>query len=253
MMHTRSGLPIAVLLVSTIAQATQAQATQAQIESPAVLNKRVDLVLEKKDGAAARPMDPAHVFAEGDLIRFRLRSGVNGFLYVMNRGSSGKYEQLFPKSGENTDRSVKAGRAYVIPDPSTGWFRVQSPAGYETVYFLISPLDFGKSLPLAKAPPSAETGPTESANEQHEAADAFATATPRCDDELFRARGECLDQSGGLKPLRPGETLPGTLSQIPASVTSRDLVIVKGSNDTQVSSTEPFDGPVVYQFRIAHK
>lgn len=236
-MYMRHGFAIAAVA------AGMAQVAGAQKE--AVLNRRVDLVLEKKEGSSARPMDPAHVFAEGDLIRFRLRSGINGFLYVIDRGSSGKYEQLFPRSGENRDRSVKIGREYVIPDSDTGWFRVQAPAGYETVYFLVSPMDLGKSLPT-------RVPLTQSPGEQHDITDAFATATPRCDDQLFRARGECLDTNAGLKPVQQGEKLPERLSQIP-TVTSRDLVVVKDSNDTSISSTEPFDGPVIYHFRIAHK
>lgn len=236
-MHTRYAFGVAVLLPVLL--------HSAGAQQQAVLNPRVDLVLEKKEGNSARAMDPAHVFAEGDFIRFRLRSGVNGFLYVINRGSSGKYQQLFPADQENQDRSVKAGKEYLVPDSKDGWFRVQAPPGYENVYFLISPMDLGKSLPAATALP-------ESGDGHHPATDAFATATPRCDDEMFRARGECLDTGAGLKPLQQGEKLPETLSQVPAT-TSRDLVVVKGSNDTSVSSTEPFEAPVIYHFKIAHK
>jgi len=221
----------------------------AWAQTQAKLNRRYDLVLEKKDGTTVRVMDPAHVFDEGDLIRFRLRPGVNGYLYVLNHGSSGKYEQLFPRIGQSQGREVRAGRDYVIPDSESGWFKVQGPAGYETVYFLISPLDLGKSL-FAHAPEEpAQTKPdshSETADEK-----AFESATPRCDDELFRARGECLDSKAGLKPVQPGESLPSNLPQV--SVGTRDLVVVKESNDTSVSSTEPFDAPVVYHFRIAHK
>lgn len=236
-MHTRYAFGVAVLLAFSV------HVTEAQKQ--AVLNPRVDLVLEKKEGNSARPMDPAHVFAEGDFIRFRMRSGVTGFLYVINRGSSGKYQQLFPADQDNQNRSIKAGKEYLVPDSNAGWFRVEAPAGYENVYFLISPMDLGKSLPAGTQVP-------ESADEQRPATDPFATATPRCDDDLFRARGECLDTGAGLKPLKQGEKLPETLSQVPAA-TSRDLVVVKGSNDTSVSSTEPFDAPVIYHFKIAHK
>lgn len=244
MIRPKHGLALTALLVG------MAQIAGAQ--KGAALNPRVDLILEKKEGNTVRQMDPTHVFAEGDWIRFRVRSGINGFLYVMNRNSSGKYEQLFPRTGGSPERSVKAGKEYVVPDSEGGWFRVQAPAGYETVYFLVSPMDLGKSLP-ADAPGNEGTGEPHESSEQHEvAADAFATATPRCDDELFRARGECLDTSAGLKPVLPGEKLPVKFAQVP-TVTSRDLVVVKESNDTSVSSTEPFDAPVIYHFRIAHK
>ena len=234
MTHSKHGFALTALLVG------MAQMAGAQKE--AALSSRVDLILEKKEGNTIRQIDPTHVFAEGDWIRFRVRSGVNGFLYVMNRNSSGKYEQLFPRMGGSPERSIKIGKEYVVPDSEGGWFRVQAPPGYETVYFLISPMDLGKSLPAG----------AEAAGDGHEAADAFATATPRCDDELFRTRGECLDTNAGLKPVQQGEKLPDKFSQVPAA-TSRDLVVVKESNDTSVSSTEPFEAPVIYYFRIAHR
>ncbi len=218
-------------------------------QTQAKLNRRYDLILEKKDGSTVRTMDPAHIFDEGDLIRFRLRPGVNGYLYVLNHGSSGKYEQLFPRAGETQVREVRSGHDYVIPDSDTGWFRVQGPSGYEIVYFLISPLDLGRTLF-----PHAVEEPVPGKADSHDPTPdekAFETATPRCDDELFRARGECLDKNAGLKPVQPGESLPSSLP--PVSVGSRDLVIVKGSDDTAVSSTEPFDTPVIYHFKIAHK
>jgi len=36
-------------------------------------------------------------------------------------------------------------------------------------------------------------------------------------------------------------------------MTSRDLIVVDNAKDTSVSSTEPFEGPSIYRFRIAHK
>jgi hypothetical protein len=224
-------------------------AAAALAQTQAKLNRRYDLILEKKDGNTPRTVDPAHIFNDGDLIRFRLRPGVNGYLYVLNHGSSGKYEQLFPRAGSTQDREVRSARDYVIPDSDSGWFRIQGPAGYETVYFLISPMDLGKSLfPHAteeQAPPKEQTH-AETPDDK-----AFESATPRCDDELFRTRGECLDSKAGLKPVQPGESLPSSLP--PVSVGSRDLVIVKESSATAVSSTEPFDAPVIYHFKIAHK
>jgi hypothetical protein len=221
----------------------------ASAQTQAKLNHRYDLILEKKDGNTVRVMDPAHIFEQGDLIRFRLRPGVNGYLYVLNHGSSGKYEQLFPRIGQSEGREVRAGRDYVIPDSESGWFKIQGPAGYETVYFLISPLDLGRTLfahaPEEQAQPKPDSH-SETADEK-----AFESATPRCDDELFRTRGECLDAKAGLKPVQPGESLPSNMPQV--SVNSSDLVVVKESSDTAVSSTEPFDAPVVYHFKIAHK
>ncbi len=212
---------------------------QAQAE----LNHRIDLTLEKKEGASVRTVDPNYVFSAGDKIRFRLKSAVNGYLYVMDQGSSGSWQQLFPRDELAQSRRVASGKQYLVPASGSGWFQVAGPPGYDNVYFLVSPVDLGKSLP--------NSGRQQQSSTEDPAA-AFATATPRCDDELFRTHGECLDTHAGLKPIDKGETLPEKFSQF-SVMTSRDLIVVDNSKDTSVSSTEPFEGPSVYRFRIAHK
>jgi hypothetical protein len=215
-------------------------------QSQAEVNRRLDLVLEKKEAKGVKAVSAEFVFATGDKIRFRFRSAVNGYLYVMDQGSSGKWTQLYPRDELTQSRRVAAGKDYLVPASGTGWFQVTGPAGYDNVYFLISPMDLGKTLPAASRPLADDS------DAQAAAAAAFATATPRCDDELFRARGECLDTNAGLKPFGKDEKLPDKLSQLPAQ-TSRDLIVVDNANDTAVSSTEPFEAPSIFRFRIAHK
>ncbi|HWF48871.1 MAG TPA: DUF4384 domain-containing protein, partial [Bryobacteraceae bacterium] len=201
-------------------------------QSQAEVNRRLDLVLEKKEGNGVKAVSAEFVFTTGDKIRFRFRSAVNGYLYVMDQGSSGKWTQLYPRDELTQSRRVAAGKDYLVPASGSGWFEVTGPAGYDNVYFLISPMDLGKTLPAASRPQEDES------ESQTAAAAAFATATPRCDDDLFRARGECLDTNAGLKPLGKDEKLPEKLSQLP-SQTSRDLIVVDNAKDTTVSSTEP--------------
>jgi len=50
---------------------------------------------------------------------------------------------------------------------------------------------------------------------------------PRCNDEVFKARGECVDSGAGPKALAPGEALPRDLTEA-ANGASRDL---KFTND----------------------
>ncbi|HEY7303582.1 MAG TPA: DUF4384 domain-containing protein [Bryobacteraceae bacterium] len=230
------GCLVAGVLLALLPAAGRAQG-QAEV------NRRIDLVLEKKEGTSLRTVDPNYVFSGGDKIRFRLKSAVDGYLYVMNRGSSGSWQQLFPRDELAQSRRVTGSKQYLVPASGTGWFQVTGPPGYDNVYFLISPVDLGKS-------PSG-AGRQQSPSAEADAA-AFATATPRCDDELFRARGECLDTHAGLKPLDKGEALPDRFSQF-SGTTSRDLIVVDKAKDTSISSTEPFEGPSIYRFRIAHK
>jgi len=234
----RKFLSLALLAIAL----TSLASARAQTE----LKHRIDIILEKKEADSVRVMDPTHVFAEDDQIRFRLRSSLVGFLYVINQGSSGKFEQLFP--GENLDQSsqVAKEKEYLIPPSDRHWFKILGPPGYETVYFLVSPVDLGRWV----LKPSA--GVQALPSEQPHFDSAFAAATPRCDDELFRARGECLDSDAGIKVIPKGESLPERLPQIRIDA-SRDIVSVDGSKATSISSPQPFDEPAIYCFRIAHK
>jgi hypothetical protein len=78
------------------------------------------------------------------------------------------------------------------------------------------------------------------------------TLLPRCDDSIFRARGLCIDSSAGLRGIPETEALPENLKGVPRAK-SRELVIMRKEDSSLVSSPVPLTGPVVYQFRLAHK
>ena len=150
----------------------------------------MEIFLEKKDGAKVHLMDPGHVFKEGDLVRFRFRAAFPGFLYVINQSSSCKYTLLFPKDETGRDNHVQAAKDYMIPATEKGWFRIEGPPGYETVYFLVAPASLGGAppeyVPLPPPPPA-----TAAPFDVH----------PRCDDEIFKARGDCVDMDAGAQSL----------------------------------------------------
>jgi hypothetical protein len=77
---------------------------------------------------------------------------------------------------------------------------------------------------------------------------------PRCNDGIFKARGECIDSDAGPKSVAPGETLPRELNLMTdgASPASRDLKFTNTSSGSTVSSDVPLSGPVVYEFLLAH-
>ena len=69
--------------------------------------QRIKLIVEKQDGAAWKTVDSALVFAAGDKLRFRVSSTFAGFLYVMNHGTSGAYDLLFPRADTGADNSIE--------------------------------------------------------------------------------------------------------------------------------------------------
>jgi hypothetical protein len=197
----------------------------------AAAQQRLEITIEKREAGAWKVMDPGHVFQDGDQLRFRFKSSQPGFLYVVNEGTSGEQSTLFPSAEAGTGNRIEPGREYIIPS-TAGAFRVTGPKGYDTVYWVLSPVRIGESVPYKPLPPPPVPAP------------APANLVPRCDDTVFKARGECVDARAGLKP----NSAPGLVP--------RELFFVR-KGDQSIVSIPPAkaapNAPVTYQFRIAHQ
>jgi hypothetical protein len=183
-------------------------------------------------------VNPATVFGASDRLRFRVSANFSGYLYVMNQGTSGAYELLFPRSDTGGDNRIEAGKEYLVP-AGTGWFKVSGPAGQDVVYWLVSPVEFSRQYRPLPPPPSASPQTP-------------AGLKPRCDEVIFKARGECLDSSAGVRPVKAGEPLPANMAGV-AGATPRELLFFQDQGSTVVSSQNPLSGPVVYELRLAHR
>src|SRR6185503_2997516 len=80
---------------------------------------RMEIVLERLDGADWRTIDPGLVLSQGDRVRFRFRTSFDGYLYVTNLNTSGKYEQLFPRQETGENNRITASTEYKVPATST--------------------------------------------------------------------------------------------------------------------------------------
>lgn len=224
-------LPIACgLWFAALSFAQQAAPQRAQ---------RIDITMERNDAGAWNPVPPGFVFKKEDHLRFRVQTNFDGYLYVMDYGTSGQYANLFPREETGTDNRIKNGVEYYVPATEAS-FRIDGPAGFDTVYWVMSPLPLGNKssgyLPLP--PPPANPAPQ--------------NMEPRCDDAIQHARGLCIDSSAGPKSITPDEKLPGNLSAIPRAG-SRDIVIINQTQGTSVSTPEQMNGPVLYKFLVAHQ
>jgi hypothetical protein len=199
---------------------------------------RMEITLERFELGMWHAIDPSLVLAEGDRLRFRYRTNFDGYLYVTNQTSSGNYEQLFPLESTGQENRIVSGQEYQVPSTSAD-FKVAGPAGYEVVYFLVTPSR------LNGAPPRAEPVPS-----------TFKTTPPilipRCDDTIFRARGDCIDHSAGPALVPRGDELPPNLAEA-AGKSRRDLLFMRQNDKAVISSPAPLTGPVIYEFRLAHK
>jgi len=195
--------------------------------------QRMEITLERQQGSQWKAVDPGFVFDKGDRVRFRFRANFDGYLYVMDYGTSGSYSLLFPREETGRENRIESGKEYQVP-ATQAWFRIDGPPGHDIVYWLVSPMALANStgLPRTKQPPK--------------------TLLPRCDDSIFRARGLCIDSSAGLRGIPETEALPENLKGVPRA-RSRELVIMRKEDSSLVSSPVPLTGPVVYQFRLAHR
>jgi hypothetical protein len=196
---------------------------------------RMEITVERKEGQAWKAVDPALVLASGDVVRFKFKPSFDGYLYVTDYGTSGKYTLLFPRQETGQKNLVTAGNEYLIP--ATGAvFRVSGPAGYESVYWYISPVALG-TFDLTPSRPPTHRPPI---------------LLPRCDDTAMRARGLCLDAQAGPRQINETDKLPDDLTSVRRGA-SRELTILQEENQMVVSAAGPATAPLLYEFRLAHK
>jgi uncharacterized protein DUF4384 len=202
---------------------------------------RMEITLERLEGQTWTEVDPGFVFASGDRLRFRFTANFEGYLYVMNQGTSGSYELLFPREETGADNRIEQDTEYQIP-ATDAWFRIAGPPGHDIVYWLITPvrLGEGQGVPYRPLPPPP---PLPVPSER---------LRPRCDDSIMRARGVCVDSSAGPRNVPSDSELPENLAKVPR-LRSRELIIMKKGKEASVSAPASEDGPVFYEFRIAHK
>lgn len=196
--------------------------------------------LEQKEGDKAVAMYPGHVFRSGDVVRFRVTArGMEGYLYVIDQGTSGAYTALYPAQGTHADTFLHVDQDVFVPSVEDGWFEVGGPAGFDVLYFVVSP----KPIDIAQGPGEAGTAGQAPLPE---------SMKPRCDDSIFKARGECVDSTAGPAPLARDVPLPPQITAA-AKNASRDLVLEEDDEDHSVKATAPLDKPAVYVFRLAHQ
>lgn len=205
---------------------------------------RMEISMERFDGRLWRPIDSRLVLAADDKIRFKFKANFDGYLYVTNQSTSGTTQMLYPREDTGSANHIEPGKEYVVP-ATGGSFRVAGPEGYDVISWMVSPIEMGKGgtavTMAAKVPPINE-GPSPEPAEQRRSAPAPLPSglKPRCDDSIFRARGDCLDTSAGPKALE-------------SNAQSRSLVFIRDRKGSVISSPVPLTGPVVYEFHLAHK
>ena len=122
-------------------------------------------------------------------------------------------------------------------------FKVSGPPGHDVIYWLVSPVDLGRQYrPLP--PPLAPV--------RRRPCMLLRAATTR----FSKSRGDCIDTSAGVKPVKPEDKLPENMTAW-SRPTPRELLFIQdnsvGKESVVVSSPAPLSGPVVYELRLAHR
>jgi len=209
-----------------------------QSPAPGEPAQRLEIVLERMDAGAWRVIDPGLVLEQADRVRFRFRTNFDGYLYVINQSTSGKYEQLYPRAETGQDNRIAAGAEYRVPSTDS-LFRIAGPAGHEVVYWLVTPAR------LTDGPPPYRPAPTGKKA-------ASPMLIPRCDDAILRSRGDCIDTSAGPKLVPRDVDLPQNLAAA-ADQSRRDLMFLRQKDTAVISTPAALTAPLVYEFRLAHR
>jgi Domain of unknown function (DUF4384) len=100
------------------------------------LGVRLSILKTPPNGQAAE-VSPDTSFQPGDRVRLSIQVSTTGYLYIINRGSSGTWTQLFP-SPELPDASnaVVPGVTYAVPPDRN--FVVSDPPGEEKLFVILS-------------------------------------------------------------------------------------------------------------------
>jgi len=200
--------------------------------------------LEQKLGNVTKVVPQNTVFRNGDILRFQITSHVSGYLYVVDEGTSGKIDTLFPDANAIAgDNSIRDGKSYAVPANGDGWFEVGGPPGFDVLYFLVSATPI--SLPSAPA-----TGGQNPGTAGH--TEPPPGMLPRCDEDIFKARGDCVDLSAGVAPLAAGAAVPREMVPLARSA-SRDIILTDDGSDTAVQLAANSKLPLIYTFRLAHR
>ena len=98
---------------------------------------RFRLSQQSSTGAEA-DVDPAAItFKSGDRVRFTFESNIDGHLYVVQQGSSGRWTVLFPNPQINGGRNqIKRSEQYQVPNDD--WFLFDDNPGTEQVFVFLS-------------------------------------------------------------------------------------------------------------------
>ena len=116
------------------------------------LGVRYNILLVDAATGNGHPADPGGMFHNSDCVALSIQSNYDGYLYVLDKGSSGKWDVLLP-SMEMSDESNFVRARTTVKAPSQYCFTLDNPPGVEHLYLVLarSPQDVSELNSVVKA------------------------------------------------------------------------------------------------------
>jgi hypothetical protein len=81
-------------------------------------------------------VSPHKRFRSGQRLKFGVESNANGWLYIVQRGTSGQYRLLYPHPAAGRHQKIQRDREQLIP--GRDWFRFDNEVGTEEIHFIFA-------------------------------------------------------------------------------------------------------------------
>lgn len=112
----------------------------------------LDYAIELDDSGHSIRVREDRKFHSGDGFRFLFRPGFNAYVYLVNRGPGQQsYQVLFPSERIGVRNPIGKGRLVTVPDPATGWLRMDANQGDENLVLIAAsvPLEEFTQMPAS--------------------------------------------------------------------------------------------------------
>jgi hypothetical protein len=142
-------------------QGVQSGYQGASIPAVKHLGLRYNLLLVDAQSGQSEPVDSDRVFQPGECVALELEANRSGYLYVLDRGSSGTWNPLLP-SPEMPEESNIVGSRRLVRVPQNYCFKIEGPPGEERVFVVLSrnPAElYGLDESIKSGVPSATPAP----------------------------------------------------------------------------------------------
>ena len=167
------------------------------------LGVRYNVLLVDPNSNSSQIADPSSTFRNSDCLALSIQSNYDGYLYVFDRGSSGKWDVLLP-SAELADESNLVKARTDTRAPGQACFSLDNPPGVEHLFVVVarSPQDIDELNKAVKASRTSDT----SAGTETQRSPSIETQMARL-EEGMRSRDIRITRSGNAAAGAPAHAV----------------------------------------------